>query len=357
MNQNYFVPNPGYDFNYYGFDQPQQYSIDHQEELNQQQINNAIEDKMKESHNKLLNMVKIFCEHILWQREQAANLSINITEPSLRLNSFSYDDDGDYDYEERTIPLNDIISQIPSSIVITTSPLVLPTKDPEDSLIIGNEELNTIPKKESDEFIKSSVEDLVPVPSESDDTSGSDSEYVLPSCYDFSPIDVPKEKAVLEDIESKNSYDSNLDESTFLVIPLSDVNEDECFDPVGDVDKINDFEDGYYDSEGDILYLESLLSDDTTPNLPPEMESLNPQVVATTKLPILNPNELDLWKMRIEQYFLMTDYSLWEVILNGDSPPPTKIVDGVVQIIAPTTAEQRLAKKNELKARGGNDPG
>nr|GEU81020.1 putative ribonuclease H-like domain-containing protein [Tanacetum cinerariifolium] len=63
------------------------------------------------------------------------------------------------------------------------------------------------------------------------------------------------------------------------------------------------------------------------------MESLNPQVVATAKLPILNPNEFDLWKMRIEQYFLMIDYSLWEVILNGDSPSPTRIVDGVVQII------------------------
>nr|GEV62557.1 hypothetical protein [Tanacetum cinerariifolium] len=36
----------------------------------------------------------------------------------------------------------------------------------------------------------------------------------------------------------------------------------------------------------------------------------------------------------------MTDYSLWEVILNGDSPTPTRIVDGVVQVIAPTTAEQ-----------------
>nr|GEW01579.1 hypothetical protein [Tanacetum cinerariifolium] len=48
----------------------------------------------------------------------------------------------------------------------------------------------------------------------------------------------------------------------------------------------------------------------------------------------------------------MTDYSLWEVILNGDSPSPTRIVDGAVQIVAPTTAEQRLAKKNELKARG-----
>nr|GEX93985.1 putative ribonuclease H-like domain-containing protein [Tanacetum cinerariifolium] len=81
------------------------------------------------------------------------------------------------------------------------------------------------------------------------------------------------------------------------------------------------------------------------------MESLNPQVVAAAKLPILNPNKFDLWKMRIEQYFLMIDYSLWEVILNGDSSSPTRIVDGAVQIIAPTTAKQRLAKKNELKAR------
>nr|GEX26880.1 hypothetical protein [Tanacetum cinerariifolium] len=56
--------------------------------------------------------------------------------------------------------------------------------------------------------------------------------------------------------------------------------------------------------------------------------------------------------MRIEQYFLMTYCSLWDVILNGNSPTPTRIVDGVVQSIAPTTAKQRLAKKNELKARG-----
>nr|GEV27095.1 hypothetical protein [Tanacetum cinerariifolium] len=75
-------------------------------------------------------------------------------------------------------------------------------------------------------------------------------------------------------------------------------------------------------------------------------------MVSAAKFPILNPNEFDLWKMRIEKYFLMTDYSLWEVILNGDSPIPTRVVDGVVQPVAPTTAEQRLAKKNELKARG-----
>nr|GFC56189.1 ribonuclease H-like domain-containing protein [Tanacetum cinerariifolium] len=82
------------------------------------------------------------------------------------------------------------------------------------------------------------------------------------------------------------------------------------------------------------------------------MDSLSPQVVFAAKLPILNPNEFDLWKMRIEQYFLMTDYSLWEVILNGDSPVPTCLVEGVAQPVAPTNVEQKFARKNELKARG-----
>ncbi|GJW51038.1 hypothetical protein Tco_0092389 [Tanacetum coccineum] len=128
---------------------------------------------------------------------------------------------------------------------------------------MGNEELSTIPKKEADEFIKSSVEDLVPIPSESEDTFGSDSECDLPSCNDFSPINVFEEKSVtfsnplfdsnddftssvdesqsdedvLED-NSKDSYVSNLDEPALLVTPLSDANEDECFDPGGDVDEI-----------------------------------------------------------------------------------------------------------------------
>nr|GEZ14336.1 ribonuclease H-like domain-containing protein [Tanacetum cinerariifolium] len=78
----------------------------------------------------------------------------------------------------------------------------------------------------------------------------------------------------------------------------------------------------------------------------------SPQVVSAAKLPILNPNEFNLWKMRIEQYFLITDYSLWEVILNGDSHAPTRVIEGVLQPVFPTTAEQRLARKNELKARG-----
>nr|GFA51694.1 hypothetical protein [Tanacetum cinerariifolium] len=59
---------------------------------------------------------------------------------------------------------------------------------------------------------------------------------------------------------------------------------------------------------------------------------------------------IGLTAMRIEQYFLMTDYSLWEVILKGDSPAPTRVIKGVLQPVAPTTAEQWLAKKNESKA-------
>ncbi|GKG15456.1 hypothetical protein Tco_0357779, partial [Tanacetum coccineum] len=79
------------------------------------------------------------------------------------------------------------VSQIrPSNAIIP----VLPTMEPEDSLIMGDEDLSTIPKKESNEFIKSSVEDLVLIPNDSEDTSESDSNCDLPSCEDFSSIDV-----------------------------------------------------------------------------------------------------------------------------------------------------------------------
>nr|GEZ53612.1 hypothetical protein [Tanacetum cinerariifolium] len=273
---------------------------------------------MIEQRNKLVKAMKSMFEDY-HQREQTAKLSTHTTEPLRRLNSFYYDDD-EYDYEKSTISLSEITSQIPSSIVITTFPPILPIEDPEDTLIMGNGEINTIPKKESDEFIKSIVEDLIPILSESEDTSKSNSECILPPCDDISPIDTLEEKAVtfsnplfnskddfissddeslfdedaleenvkiysnllfkfddefissdvntlfdevLENIESKDSYDSNHDEPDLLVTPLSDATKDECFDSGGDDDEINvlDSEDGYYDSKGDILYLESFLND------------------------------------------------------------------------------------------------
>nr|GEX75526.1 retrovirus-related Pol polyprotein from transposon TNT 1-94 [Tanacetum cinerariifolium] len=57
-------------------------------------------------------------------------------------------------------------------------------------------------------------------------------------------------------------------------------------------------------------------------------------------------------EVRIEQYFLMTNYSLWEVIINGDSPAPTIVIDGVVPPVTILPADQKLTRRNELKARG-----
>ncbi|GJW70191.1 hypothetical protein Tco_0127108 [Tanacetum coccineum] len=47
----------------------------------------------------------------------------------------------------------------------------------------------------------------------------------------------------------------------------------------------------------------------------------------------------------------MIDYSLWEVIENGNAPPITKIVEGVETIITPATAEEKAQRRLELKAR------
>ncbi|GJV00770.1 ribonuclease H-like domain-containing protein [Tanacetum coccineum] len=55
--------------------------------------------------------------------------------------------------------------------------------------------------------------------------------------------------------------------------------------------------------------------------------------------------------MRMEQYIQMVDYSLWEVIENGNAPPITKLVECVETIIAPSTAEEKAQRRLELKAR------
>ncbi|GKG15889.1 hypothetical protein Tco_0358212, partial [Tanacetum coccineum] len=104
-------------------------------------------------------------------------------------------------------------SQIPLSMAITP---VLLTLEPEDSLIMRDEHLSTIPDKESDEFIKSSVANLVPIPSESEDTSESDSECDLSSCDDFSPINVYEEKSMTFSnplFDSNDDFTSSDDES------------------------------------------------------------------------------------------------------------------------------------------------
>ncbi|GKB65459.1 hypothetical protein Tco_0921645 [Tanacetum coccineum] len=65
--------------------------------------------------------------------------------------------------EDDYIPLGDIIARYSTSKAITPD---LPIEEPDNSLNIGDEHLDTIPATESDEVIKSSVENLIPIPSQ-----------------------------------------------------------------------------------------------------------------------------------------------------------------------------------------------
>nr|GEW77520.1 ribonuclease H-like domain-containing protein [Tanacetum cinerariifolium] len=216
-------------------------------------------------------------EHVKKERGEHAT---QIRTPNWKCPVF-YDDDDDDEY---SIQYREYLENSSNAIA---------PEDPDNSLSMGDEHLSTILKTKSDEVIKSSVDDLVQILSESEVTSGSDSECILPLYDDFSPINVFKEKSVtfsnllfnsnddftssddeslsdedvskdnvkiysnpffefddkyissdvnplfdevLEDIECKDSYDPNLDESTFLFTPLSDVNKDEYFTPGDDVE-------------------------------------------------------------------------------------------------------------------------
>ncbi|GJW91520.1 hypothetical protein Tco_0169073 [Tanacetum coccineum] len=85
---------------------------------------------------------------------------------------------------------------------------------------------------------------------------------------------------------------------------------------------------------------------------------MDSQSTQTIKLPILQPGEYDLWKMRMEQYLQCIDYTLWEIIENGNAPIVTKTVDGKETVIPPTSVEEKAQRRAELKARstlfGGN---
>ncbi|GKB07870.1 hypothetical protein Tco_0836154, partial [Tanacetum coccineum] len=75
------------------------------------------------------------------------------------------------------------------------------------------------------------------------------------------------------------------------------------------------------------------------------MDQDSAHMVAASKVPTLKLGEYELWRIRMEQYIQMIDYSLWEVIENGNAPPITKVVEGVETTIAPTTAEEKAQRR------------
>ncbi|GJW60446.1 reverse transcriptase domain-containing protein [Tanacetum coccineum] len=105
--------------------------------------------------------------------------------------------------------------QVSSVFAITST---LPSIEPKDSLIMGDEHPILFHQRSLDDFMTFS-------------------NPLFEFDVNFNSSDInPLFDEVLEDIECKDSYDSNLDESTFLVTPLSDSNKDECLAPGDDIE-------------------------------------------------------------------------------------------------------------------------
>ncbi|GKA35621.1 hypothetical protein Tco_0722112, partial [Tanacetum coccineum] len=89
---------------------------------------------------------------------------------------------------------------------------VLPIEEPDNSLSMGDEHLDTIPATESDEVIKSSVEDLVPIPSESEGIP--DKMCDVPLCENTTPLNTLNEHSEIV-VNSNDDNSSSDDDSTY----------------------------------------------------------------------------------------------------------------------------------------------
>nr|GEU30955.1 hypothetical protein [Tanacetum cinerariifolium] len=194
-------------------------------------------------------------------------------------------------HNENIIPLNKT-PQISSVNAITPD---LPTEEPKYSLSMGDEHLSTIPEMKSDEVIKSSVENLVLILSESEGIS--DDTCDVPVCKNSSTFDTLKghseilsdsnddgtssDDDAFEDIEYVESSppDSKLvsleeiepDQGRLTSVVMDDISDNSTNDPLlkavdlflaSDNSMPLGIENIDYDSEGDILFLEELLSND-----------------------------------------------------------------------------------------------
>ncbi|GJY59218.1 hypothetical protein Tco_0459110 [Tanacetum coccineum] len=157
-----------------------------------------------------------------------------------------------------------------------------------DSLIMEDEHLSTIPETKSDEFIKSSVENFIPTPSESEDASNGQCD--LPVCDNFPkshPVTFSNPLFDIDDYCTSKSITSipsgieSFDAESNLIESL--LNRNTSIDSSSRIDSLLDefagkltrlqlippgIDNINLDLEGDILFLESLLYDNSSPRPP-----------------------------------------------------------------------------------------
>ncbi|GJZ35256.1 hypothetical protein Tco_0581073 [Tanacetum coccineum] len=264
-----------------------------------------------------------------------------------------FDDDDDND-EESSIPLKDIISELPLSNAIT------PDFSITDSIIMEDEHLDTIPETESDEENESSVEDLNLTSSEFEDLSDIESECDMSVCDDFmtfsnplfdsnddftssddellSDEDVPEENFKIyssplfdeEIISTKidphhfnaesDLIESLLNRDTLIVFsPKFDSLLEEFSDELTHIDLISlEIDEADFDPEEEIRLVKKLLYDNSSPRPPEELNYENSDVVIESFSPSPIPVEDSDSLMEEIDIFLAPDDSIPPSIENDD---------------------------------------
>ncbi|GJW52954.1 hypothetical protein Tco_0097039 [Tanacetum coccineum] len=197
MNVDYYhEQNSCYDYNSCGFDQfqPPQYTVNHPIFNAQNELLNS-QNEFLNSSNKLMEQMTTICD-LVGQAIQKKEEEKRIAEEQAAKDRYwkipiCYDDDED------------------DTIAITP---VLPIEESVNSLSMGDKHLDTIPETESDEFIKSSVEDLVPIPSESEGIP--DKMCDVPLCENTTPLNALNKHSEIV-VNSDNDNSSSDDDSPY----------------------------------------------------------------------------------------------------------------------------------------------
>ncbi|GJY91577.1 hypothetical protein Tco_0506773 [Tanacetum coccineum] len=168
-NQFVYEPNPGNNYDFPCFDQPPQYHID--QSPPQDLVFDSLMHTCRENNNILEEML----------RTQMPNSPVVLKET-----------EGSDDYTEVTYDkeqcLSDHYTDPTTPPAYTPSKPFLATMEPTNTLLMGDEVISTIPIKEINEFIKSSVDDLVPIPRESEVTYDSNLECDMPATAPLPPL-------------------------------------------------------------------------------------------------------------------------------------------------------------------------
>nr|GEX76790.1 hypothetical protein [Tanacetum cinerariifolium] len=210
-----------------------------------------------------------------------------------------YDDDDD---EERSNSLKDnIISELPPCAAITPN-------EPVDSLSMGDEHLNTISVTKSDEFIKFSVENLVPIPSDPEGESKCD----VPACEAFTTFSNILFDADYDfySVDYQSFFDEDLPKEKFYSNPLFD----EEIIPM----KIDPHP---FNAESDLI--ESMLNHDSSIIISSKIDSFLDEFAGELTLLKLIPPGIDETDCSPEEETHFTKGFLYD---NSSSRPPEEFV-------------------------------